>query len=166
MSRNRFAALLTLIGSLMVVLGAFLPWVKVFGLGTVSIGGLEFSGGDAQILLGVGTVLAFITARVFLMKGRYTLADSVFALGVAGFSVWVALWNMAQVNVETTQEATVGVGLWVVFLGGVTIAAGAATRIADYLRHRKGERRSLGEVYSYYNSGKIPKNEPYSRRRH
>ena len=129
-------------------------------------GGLEFGGGDAQILLGVGVVLVFVTGRVFLMKSHYTLADALFGLLVAGFSVWVALWNMAQVNLETTQDATVGVGLWVVLLAGVAIAAGAVTGIADYLRQRKGDRRSFGEVYSYYNSGKTPESKPYPNRRH
>ena len=65
MSRNRFAAVVTVSGGALLALSAFLAWVNVYALGVTRIGGLEFAGGEAFILLGLALVVLFQTGRVY-----------------------------------------------------------------------------------------------------
>ena len=113
-------------GALVVVIGSFLAWA------TVSAGGISVSAsgmdGDGVITLVVG--LAAAAMALFLKdRGRN--------IGVAiagGIIVLVAIIDIADVNRALGEfpgggvEASVGIGLWLVLLGGITVLVGPFIR--------------------------------------
>ena len=154
MERNRFTAMVVLIGWLLLALGAFLPWVKVYaGLGSVSISGLEIENADARWLLGFGVVSALLTARVFVMKHRFTGADALWTLIMSGLVLYIAVTNIDAVGNSTELETSAGSGLWLTFVAGGVLLFGAVMGLLDASTPSGW---TLAERWRYYQSGTLP----------
>lgn len=158
MERNRFAAMVVLIGWLLVVLAVFLPWVKVYGFGAVGISGLEIQGSDARWLLGFAVVSALLTARVFVMKHRYIGPDAIWTLIMSGLVLYVAVANIDAVTSNIELETTAGSGLWLTLVGGGVLLFGAVMGLLDAAA-RGGK---FVDTWRYYQSGQLPVPEQVS----
>jgi hypothetical protein len=114
------ARALTVVGGVLVAVGAVLPWATV--LGFVSVSGLS---GDGLLALGLGTLIAVMA---FLRTAPVLL--SLAALAAVGLYAF----ELAQVTqfLETREVtlAAVGGGLWVGMLGAV-LAFVASARVSE-----------------------------------
>lgn len=117
------AAVGVLVGGLMAMAGAFLPWATVLG---VSVSGME---GDGWIALALGVILALV-GLVHLRdegSGGAALAAFVFGLATAGLGIWkyTAVKDVGADSQFSSTLVQVGVGIWLIIAGGIiaTIAA-------------------------------------------
>ncbi len=150
------SALLLAAGGLLLVLGAFLPWVEaaqVFG-----VSGIGVRWGIATLLAGVfAAVAAFGSGRIFARAGRLPVMIAAVVLGSA--SLLIALYvglairgSVAETGAETAstgdpaldaeldefsaslEEAfapKTGIGVYSTALGGVLVLAGGVLSLRD-----------------------------------
>ena len=152
-SRLPTSTLLIGAGALLLVVGAFLPWVKVFAFG---ISGVDTDWGIFTLLIGVvALVAAFGAGRVFNASKSGVLLKVTAALGVVAVAIAVYVGfairdsvaqDEAGAETSTSEEEdlgefgegfedvfkdladalkpTTGVGVYATLLGGALVAAG------------------------------------------
>lgn len=117
-------------GALLAILGAFLPWVKVFGLFAVS--GTD---GDGLISLICGIVIIALLVIVYSKerKGAKVVAIIGYILGL--FTVFIASHDGANIGrlAEASQIglASVGAGVFITAFGGGLEALGGIAELAN-----------------------------------
>ena len=116
------STLVVLIGAAIALLGSFMTWVTVSGGGiSVSAGGMS-EGGDGVITL----IIAIGTAAAAIF-----LKDKARMIGVAiggGIIALVGIVNVLDINSTGSElglSTSIGIGLWMVLVGGIVAAAGA-----------------------------------------
>lgn len=122
------------IGGLIVVAGAFLPWITITAafVGTITRNGID-GGGDGLIAVGLGAVIALIgLSGATQNAGRVKPGLIVFGLIAIGLAVLEG--NNVQNKIATLDEslrtlAAIGLGLYTIGIGGA-LAALAGWRIA------------------------------------
>ena len=120
---HKQAAILTLAGGALVMIGSFLPWVTIMsGFGQIDLAGTS---GDGIFTIGGGAVIAL---GAFVSLDRPTSGwwfVGLLGLAAAGFGAWKIV-NIAEAldNTETIRSS-VGYGLYLVVIGGVAAALGA-----------------------------------------
>ena len=116
------STLVVLIGAAIALLGSFMTWVTVSGGGiSVSAGGMS-EGGDGVITLIVAIGTA--AAAIFLKDKARMIAV---AIG-GGIIAVVGIINILDINSTGSElglSTSVGIGLWMVLVGGIVAAAGA-----------------------------------------
>lgn len=114
---------------MVVVLGSFLPWARVLFF---TLSGTD---GDGTITLILG---ALAIAGLFVKKNGAAIAVAVLFLIVAGIGIYdyANISNkIAQSDTEFIKDGvTVGVGLYLVILGGVVGLVGALLHRSDLNR--------------------------------
>lgn len=106
------STLVVLVGSILALLGSFMTWASFAGQ---SIGGMG-DGRDGTISF----IVAILTAgAAVFMKGNPRKWSVVAGAAVILF---VAIANMLDIN---DVGLSIGIGLWMVLIGGVAAAAGA-----------------------------------------
>ncbi|HEV8446714.1 MAG TPA: hypothetical protein VGQ44_07835 [Gemmatimonadaceae bacterium] len=128
-SRDRRAALVALVGGMLVSLGSLLPWMSLFA-GLQRFPGIH---GLYGRLVFAGGVLAALGGLAMLARNEWFIRPLVACIGVSLslFAAWILLGLR-----ETTRRledhpmivARPGPGLFVVLAGGLTIAALAFPR--------------------------------------
>lgn len=121
-------AAIAAIGGVVVIAGAFLPWISLSAafVGTVSRSGID-GGGDGLIAVAVGALIA-IAGFVGATSTR-PVAGVLVVLGVV--AVVLALFEGRSVGekVQDIQNASnlvsVGIGIWAVGIGGITTLVAA-----------------------------------------
>lgn len=115
---ERQIAILGIVGGVMVIAGSLLPWATITtGLGTVSVNGTQ---GDGVFTLGLGAVIALAS---FGRYGSSVMPWARWAIAALGV---LTLVIAAQDARAVTSPASIGTGLFVVFLGGAAaLLAGA-----------------------------------------
>jgi len=116
------STLVVLIGAAIALLGSFMNWVTVSGGGiSVSAGGMS-DGGDGVITLIVAIGTA--AAAIFLKDKARMIAV---AIG-GGIIAVVGIINILDINSTGSDlglSTSIGIGLWMVLVGGIVAAAGA-----------------------------------------
>lgn len=130
----RFADVAILLGGVGLLLGPFLPFVSAAtGFGGFSRSGIEWTGGEAFILVGLGAFAGFL---------GFQRATGVRPGGIArwlpGIVGAVALllsgyyWSLAEERVRDAASdvgfVSVGMGLWLCIGAAVAIIGGTLTR--------------------------------------
>jgi hypothetical protein len=112
--------ILAIAGGSLIVLGAFLPWVKATAafLGTVTRSGME--GGDGPIFLIAGFIIAGI--GLWSIMARPTVAPALLILGgLAVGGLTLLEYNEVSNRVgglgSSLATASVGAGIWSLFAG-------------------------------------------------
>jgi len=122
------ASILTVVGAVLVVLGAFLPWAKV---GFLSVDGTE---GDGILTLILGLAAGLLGALGFLKGAKGLLIGSIVC---AGLALLIGVYDIANINSVVDGpfglEVEVGMGLYLTVLGA---AAGVAGPILKLVRGR------------------------------
>lgn len=113
------STIVALIGAAVVIIGSFMTWVTVSaGPISVSAGGME-EGGDGVITLIVA--IAAAAAAIFL-KERARMISILVGGAVV---VLVAVIDIFDIVGEDLVDASVGIGLWLVLVGGIGLVAAA-----------------------------------------
>jgi hypothetical protein len=135
------------LGGAVVAVGSFLPWITArTPFQTVNRSGLE--GGDGTITLVLGIVIIVLVA-VRLMRPQAAAPSGIGILLAAAGAAVVAGIDLADINnrIETAQgasalvQASVGVGIWAIFVGAGLSVIGSLSIIS--------QRRRLGPATLY-----------------
>jgi hypothetical protein len=137
---NPLAAVVLAAGVALVAVGSFLPWAKVDSrFGDYTVSGMD---GDGPLTL-IGAIGVAVLGGLAVLgpwaKGALT-GLAVSALVVAGLVTLVALVDIADVASRFGEadaiglDMSVGVGLWVVLVGGLAASAGAVIALVASVR--------------------------------
>jgi len=115
------STLVVLAGSVIVLLGSFLTWVTVSAGGqSVSFGGMA-EGGDGVITL----IVAIATGAVaVLLKNKARMISVTVGAGIILLTAIIDVLDITGDN-EFDLDVSVGLGLWMVLVGGAVAAVGA-----------------------------------------
>jgi hypothetical protein len=129
-------ALFVALGGLMGLIGSFLPWVTatIPFAGSIARSGIE--GGDGWVSVVLGAALSIVGGALAAGRSASGVAKSsltVFALGalLAGFGAFELLnvqSRIEEIDVEYRSLAAVGIGIWMIIVGG-GMAAVASLRL-------------------------------------
>jgi hypothetical protein len=135
MGKWKQSSVLTMIGGIMLIVGALLPWANLTsGFGTVSIAGTE---GDGVFALGLGAIIALAGFGAF--NGSATARTAAALIGIVAVLLMFTEFSNVSRGVKTATgdytRASVGIGLWVAILGALLsvaapLAAGSAPAAA------------------------------------
>lgn len=124
-SETRNAAIVAFAAAASMVVGAFLPWVKISAplVGEISKSGMD--GGDGIILLGTGTIVAALALKILNGAETRRTTYAIGLLGVAALALMI--WegnNISQrfndvKNQSDLVATSYGSGLFLGGLGGV-----------------------------------------------
>lgn len=109
-------------------IGLLAPWVKIIGLASASINGLDTDDGK---VIAVGLLLAGLLAAWYAKKpsGRKLVGLAVVGFGIAALGLYETIdlhGKVSELNdAESLAAASVGWGVYAVVLGGVGIFASA-----------------------------------------
>ncbi len=128
--------IITGIGGLLLIGGAFLPWIKVTAfIATLEVSGVDGDQGDGWLTLACGAV-----ALVVLLLANKSIRGLVALLAGAAAS-WVAISDLIDVRDRIDQltatangvnvHASVGIGLWASVAGAVVVVVGALLMLAE-----------------------------------
>jgi hypothetical protein len=103
------AAVLAILGGLLVILGSFLTWFSVTadasalggGSATISVTGMD---GDGTITLIAGIVLVILGGVMFVMRGRNLTAISIIALLGGVVAALVAIYDISTAKSNATDS--------------------------------------------------------------
>ena len=118
-SALNLAALGVTIGGLVVVAGAFLPWVT---LGVFSANGME--GSDGWLVLAVGGLMALIGLANLKDEGRTSVAIAGILLGLLAVVIGVSKVQSIE-DIASTDDilagrlVQVGLGIYAIIVGGI-----------------------------------------------
>ncbi|HXT14163.1 MAG TPA: hypothetical protein VN706_00950 [Gemmatimonadaceae bacterium] len=124
------APLLAVAGGGAIVLGAWLPWMSYFA-GLVPLRGVI--GINGRLLLGAGTITLLLAVVMALsakprVRAFARRSTGVLGVGVAVAAVWLLIGVRELTRVHTSNAMLApraGIGLAVVFAGGVVLAFAA-----------------------------------------
>lgn len=119
------AAIVVWIGAALLILGALLPWY------TISAGFISMTktgtDGDGVFILGLG-LLALLSGLGVRSGGRVGSGGAVVS-GILALVIWTVDFQNVTAAIAKAPSgisASLGVGLWVVLIGGIVTIAGAA----------------------------------------
>lgn len=120
-----FGAALVVTGGALGVIGSFLPWIQATAafVGTISRNGLD-GGGDGTITLVAGIVIGLFGIARLARSGSATLARLVGGLAAVAMA-GLAILDIGDVSNRvanlgsTLATGSVGMGLYVIVIGGV-----------------------------------------------
>lgn len=125
--KERTAAVIVLVGVVLAAVGSFLPWLNITtAFGSASRNGM---GGDGIIVLVVALVVGLIAVSRLGGAGIAKGAN-VFPLVGALLIIAAAIYDHLEVNerIESVRGdgvlASVGAGLWLLYLAGIVMAVG------------------------------------------
>jgi len=122
---------LALAGAGIVVIGSLMPWVTVTtAFGTVSRNGID---GDGKIT--ALTALVFAAAFYFGTKAWHNVLAGVLAVATAivGIANVIDIYdNINSADLEGLGHASLGVGMWVVLAGTLTMFTSLVSRHGRY----------------------------------
>lgn len=124
--------ILIMAGGLLLCLGSFLPWVTANAplVGSMSKSGMEGGDGIITLILGIG-IAALGIGFLAGMKSSSAGPLIVLIAAVAAAAVTVVDYNDVQGRVEDAQavsdlvSASVGAGIWTLFVGSIVSALGS-----------------------------------------
>ena len=123
-------------GVALTFLGLMGPWIKVIGLLSISISGLDAPDGKLVGLAALGA-LAFLALYAFRKRTLLPLAIAgIFGLVItvgAGYDLFNIASSVSEVDSEFAR-ASVGWGLYATVLGGIAVSAGSLTTIIKHVR--------------------------------
>ena len=126
---SRFGGnVLCLIGSLMLVIGPFLPWATV---GFLSPSGVQKTGNEAIVLTALGVIGLVITAASVITK-RSLLSLVPLLVGLVGLGLSLYYYLVLR---DDPLTASLGAGIYVCLIGGVVVLMSA---ISSRLKLRAG----------------------------
>jgi hypothetical protein len=109
---------LSLIGSLMLAIGPFLPWATI---GFLSASGLQKTGNEAMVLTVLG-IIGVVVAVTSLITKRILLSLVPLLLGLAGFGLSLYYYLVLRADLFA---ASLGAGIYVCLIGGVLVFVSA-----------------------------------------
>ena len=138
---NKNTRILVLIGSALVIAGAFLPWGYIHTLfGSVAVSGME---GDGMLFAGLGAIVLLIG---IFHEGRPGKRYSGWAVAL---SLLVAVLSMAAIgrlaSVTSDSEfvsAGTGPGLYVCLLGAVLASIGGVIKLDELDNEKEAEKET------------------------
>ena len=117
--------MVVVIGCVVALIGSFLAWGSVSAAGvSVSVSGTEGGDGTLTLILSIATAVA----AIFLMgRGR---ARQISVVIGAALILLIAIMNIADISglgddFGGAVDVSIGIGLWLVLLGGIAAAVGA-----------------------------------------
>ena len=110
------AAITTIVGGLLLVVGSFLPW---FTLGGSSVNG--FDGGDAYFTLIAGAIIAALGYMTFAGRS-YPFWIGWVVAALAGLLVVIDYFDIK--DTADLTGGSVGIGIWIMFAGVIVALAG------------------------------------------
>jgi hypothetical protein len=113
------STMIAVIASVVALLGSFLTWVSISGFG--SAGGMD-DGGDGVITLVVA--IATAAAAVFLKDKARMIAVVIGGAIIAGVGI-INVLDIFSTADDFGLDASVGIGLWMVLVGGIAAIAAA-----------------------------------------
>lgn len=130
---NPLVKVLALGGAALAAIGSFLPWATISGFVELSKNGTD---GDGVISLAGALILGGLAAWSLL--GSWSTGRMVGALVVAVLVTLVAIIDIVDIasrfsDVDTEAlgvDVSIGIGLWIVLLGGLAAVAGCITALA------------------------------------
>ncbi len=125
-SNSNLARNIYLVGSILLIIGALLPWAKMTTtFGTMSLAGYE---GDGMISGGIGVLLLI---GGLLSKGKlnkpYSIAGAIFG-GISGLVVIPKIFSIGSITSEIAY-ASVGAGIYVSVLGVILVIVGGIKKV-------------------------------------
>jgi hypothetical protein len=125
-------AVLVVIAGLLIVLGSFLPWITLRAafVGTVSRSGMEGGDGIGTLLLGVVTVVIGVarlaSARLprFVQRSSIVTGGVTFLIAAIDYADAASRVRAASSRLSEVGAASVGPGLWTLFLGAIIAVVG------------------------------------------
>ena len=134
--------MLVLIGSVMLLIGARLPWISVpvlYGVEGYGYEAIEIGWEDnGYVTGGVGLLLL---AAGFLWKAVPSLLYSIPGLLLAGFAGWVVVgcfYSILRIAPEAGFMAATDVGIYVTCIGSLLAFVGVVSAVLIALRNRQG----------------------------
>ncbi len=122
-----FGSVLLIVGAILTIVGSFMSWAN---LGILSVSG---SSGDGKITAIAGAVL--LVAVIFVYSTKKKNAGITFAVGslVGLLAIFVTSHDGTNISNSGNDiiSASVGMGLYIVFLGGVLSVLGSVSLIAN-----------------------------------
>jgi hypothetical protein len=117
---------LALVGGVLLSVGPFLPWMTA---GMLSVDGIQKTGQEAWIIVGMGVIVASVGLSALTSSRRTGTATvvllflgSAIGLGLTGWYFW-QLWSQTQGR--GAFQPQLGVGLYVTAAGGIVALIGA-----------------------------------------
>jgi hypothetical protein len=127
---------MTVLGGFLIVLGSFLPWLTATApfVGTMNTNGMQSGDGVITLILGMVTILIGVT-RLTATNMPALLNRSAIVTGIVTGIVAGVAYSDAQQRVEAARSeseliiASVGAGIWALFVGAaLAIAGGVLSR--------------------------------------
>lgn len=126
---HKTAAIVALVGGLVVAVGSFLPWATVTsGLGSLSVAGTS---GDGIITIVIGGLIALLALLSLDRTPRPIVTLAIALLGVG--AAILGGWEVMNLNAKFADVATklivpsIGYGLFLVIGGGIAAAIGGGS---------------------------------------
>jgi hypothetical protein len=134
-------AVMIVAGGAFAMLGSFLPWITATAafVGTISRNGID-GGGDGLITIILGLAAAACGVDVYRRRTRVAsigaLACGLGLVGIVALDIGSINDRIADINTESAF-ASVGMGIYVVALGGVLAILGGVAAVSESRRLAK-----------------------------
>jgi hypothetical protein len=120
--------LLVLVGSLLLIVGGFLPWISVpdlFGLSGPSYKGIEAGWeGDGVLTTGVGLILILSELLFGGVARRWLTLTKVVLAALSASVVFLDIWRILELAPEAGFFAATDIGLYVTLVGALLALIG------------------------------------------
>jgi cation transport ATPase len=128
-AHNGPAKTLVIVGGVLIMLGALLPWGSVnAGIFSRSISGIE---GDGLITGALGTILLFIGIFTHLKSGKYfSFWGTIISIIVVVIMASKTCTIMGIMSSNSSVNTSLGIGLFVSLFGGLLGIWGGASKIS------------------------------------
>ncbi len=143
-SKFNLLGIIALVGAIIMIVGVFLTWLSLDILGgTATMSGMDvFNDGDSDFSYGFVPLVALICGIIALVLmivptfvnvdkfekinnilGLITLILSIIVV-ICGFLFYLQSWDVLGTKVSLTDVYDVGIGFWLVIVGGIITMIG------------------------------------------
>lgn len=126
----------TLIGGILLLAGPFLPWVKA---GIFSADGIQKTGGEAYILVGLGALT--LASALYSLTTTKNLAWPPIILGIlsAIVSTYFLITLVQQIS-GIRLNISIGIGVFAILIGSIFILLGGVGSIISKNKKKKASK--------------------------